>query len=208
MSLQRRSPAIPLSPSSPPESGLKQRQKRRLSEEFQQYPSTPPLMSIATKSYAPSYENAQSLTDQMSSSGGSSRETQVTQPPSSSFATSATSASPPSSNIEQDGFDRHRDKRRKTEADQDGRDLTEGSASYTNHDRHTDLHHPRHGPSTIPMNDESRMISQREGGQMDVSKDEFHLRRTRKTVMPFQLISFAFSSSIDLCSTRDNTLLS
>ena len=195
MSAQRRSPAIPLSPSSPPESGLKQRQKRRLSEDFHEYPSTPPLMSIATKSYAPSYENAQSLSDQMSSSAGSSGNTQLTQPPNSSFATSATSQSPPStSNAEQDDHDRHRDKRRKTEADQESRVHSANSASHTNHDRRMDVHDSPQEVTTTVVKDDSRPVSQSEGDPREIRKEEFHLHETRKTSC-LLFITLSFSSA-------------
>jgi hypothetical protein len=59
----RHSPAIPLSPPSPPDTGVKERSKSHLIETEPQSPASPPLMSVATKSYASSFTNTQPSSD-------------------------------------------------------------------------------------------------------------------------------------------------
>ena len=121
-------PAIPLSPPSPPDLGVKQRPKRPFPDEAPHSPASPPLMSVATKSYV-SYPNTQTESDATPSHQFSS--------PTSTFMTSqdhqtdtannSLTFSPPSNKRDSisrpstaDGQERHRDKRQRMEADPEG----------------------------------------------------------------------------------------
>ena len=135
MSSLRRSPAIPLSPSSPPESGLKQR-KRRLSEDFHTYPSTPPLMPVATKTYIPaSHDNSHALNHITSPATQTSTYGSQTQRSNASVATSTTSIPGLGLDSEEDVSDQHRDKRRKTDNVSLENAASEKISQPTNHER-------------------------------------------------------------------------
>ena len=139
MSAQRRSPAIPLSPSSPPESGFKQRRKRRLSDDSQYYPSTPPFMSVATKSCGNSYGNGQSSEGPNPLSPPTSSYTQQstsTQPTQHSFPAPTASASGSSDDVSL--RDQHRDKRQKLETEVSTDNPKVQPSTDTNHDQHSE----------------------------------------------------------------------
>ena len=156
MSSLRRSPAIPLSPSSPPESGLKQR-KRRLSEDFHTYPSTPPLMPVATKTYLPaSHDNPHALNHITSPATQTSTYASQTQRSNASVATSATSIPGLGLDSEEDIPDQHRDKRRKTETDTLEEAPSEKTSQPTNHERQDELNTDRNGHLETAQNEESK----------------------------------------------------
>lgn len=141
MSHSSRSAAIPPSPTSPPESGLK---RRRLSDLLPQSPISPSLMSVATKSYVSPYGNTQH-TDEASgrSSPRSPRSAPSRAPQSASRLTP--SLPTPAHSVTgipgldmADDVDHHRDKRPRLDSarDEEGDQMDlESPTQATNHDR-------------------------------------------------------------------------
>ena len=124
----RHSPAIPLSPPSPPDTGVKERSKTIPSANAPQSPASPPLMSVATKSYASSFPQPPSdaATSQQSFSPPSTTadSTKEHRPSmmadSMSFPTPASSVNGLSRAPTVEDQDQHRSKRQKMESDATG----------------------------------------------------------------------------------------
>lgn len=148
MSVTRHLPAIPLSPPSPPGPGFKEESKSHFIEDIPRSPASPPLMSVATKSYASSFANTQSSPDsamsQQSFSPPPSISTASQDHQKSSPLTSDSPHIPSSANSESrraitmEDQDEHRSKRQKVELD--GVSKVEGMevdpiTAPTNHDR-------------------------------------------------------------------------
>ena len=139
MSAAVRSPKIPLSPSSPPETGLKRRRQSDSTEK----PPTPPYMSVATKSYVSSYghtshsDETASRSSPRSPSSSSSYAQQATQRDSQAYSTPASSTGIPGLSMTEDS-DQHRNKRQKMELDtREAPDMmqVDQSTRPTNHER-------------------------------------------------------------------------
>jgi hypothetical protein len=127
--------SLPLSPSSPPESGLK-RQKRRLSDEnLPDSPNSPPLMSVTATGYASIYGDARPGTSDPSQSEAVEMQRQQS---ASALPTPANSVAGSMKAGELDDADQHRDKRQRldTEERETGEQtIAETSTRPTNHDR-------------------------------------------------------------------------
>lgn len=145
MSLSSRPNAIPPSPNSPPESGLK---RRRLSDNLPQSPISPSFMSVATKSYVSSYGNSHNSDEATSRSTpssprGSSSRSQPTSRPTHSLPTPAHSIAGTNSGFDMaDDNDQHRDKRQKLVSDRDqemDHMEVEPIRQATNHDRNDEM---------------------------------------------------------------------
>lgn len=144
MSAGERSPQIPLSPSSPPDTGLK---RRRHSDKSATLPLSPPLMSVATKSYVSPYGNSQH-SDEMAtrssprSPAQSSTFTQATSQRNQQYSTPNSSThSIPGLTMMED-TDSHRDKRQKLasqEEDNQEQIPSQNSLLATNHDRQDEM---------------------------------------------------------------------
>jgi hypothetical protein len=144
----RHSPAIPLSPSSPPDTGVKERSKSHLIEIEPQSPTSPPLMSVATKSYASPFTDTQASSDAATSQQSFSPPTSTnmsTQDHQHSAITDPTAFTTPPSSIggvsqiqTSEDRDQHRSKRQKIDSEEarkgDNVD-TEESPYPSNHDR-------------------------------------------------------------------------
>ena len=145
MSFASRPTAIPPSPTSPPELGLK---RRRLSDNLPQSPVSPSFMSVATKSYVSSYGNTHNPDEAATRSSpisprGSAPHSQQTSRPTHSLPTPAHSIAGTNSGFDvMDETDQHRDKRPKLgeaideEADQME---VESITQATNHDRNDEM---------------------------------------------------------------------
>ena len=145
MSATARPPKIPLSPSSPPETGLK---RRRQSDFTARPPLSPQYMSVATKSYVSSYghtshsDETASRSSPRSPSSSSSYAQHATQRESQPYSTPASSTSGiPGLSMTEDA-DHHRDKRQKLESDGQETPNTmelDRPAQPTNHDRNKEM---------------------------------------------------------------------
>ncbi|KAK6379733.1 hypothetical protein LTS17_005806 [Exophiala oligosperma] len=139
MSHTARPAAIPPSPTSPPESGLK---RRRLSDILPQSPISPSLMSVATKSYAPPYGHSQH-TDEASGHSSppsprsaASHSQQASSRMTQSLPTPAHSVTGIPGLDMADDIDRHRDKRPRLDNSRDAHRIDgESFPNATNHDR-------------------------------------------------------------------------
>lgn len=135
MSATQPSPKIPLSPSSPPDTGLK---RRRASEPSPKLPPSPRSMSVATKSYvsygshASHADEAASRSSPRSPSSPSSTTRPSTQRNSQPYSTPVSSESDAAASNMNDP-DQHRDKRRRLE-DENEMDLGK-TLPPSNHDR-------------------------------------------------------------------------
>ena len=124
----RHSPAIPLSPSSPPDTGVKERSKTHLIEIEPQSPASPPLMSVATKSYASPFTDTQASSDAATSQQSFSPPTSAnmsTQDLQHSVITDPTAFTTPPSSIggvsqiqTSEDRDQHRSKRQKIDSEE------------------------------------------------------------------------------------------
>src|SRR2546423_8823995 len=124
----RHSPAIPLSPISPPDVGVKERSKNHVGKIGPSSPSSPPLMSVATKSYASSFTNTQSSSDAAASQQSYSPPTSTTMSTqdhqqsvmsdSAAFPTPASSMSGLSRVHTIEDQDQHRSKRQRMEPEE------------------------------------------------------------------------------------------
>jgi len=145
----RHSPAIPLSPSSPPDTGVKERSKTHLIEIEPQSPASPPLMSVATKSYASPFTDTQTSSDAATSQQSFSPPTSTnlsSQDHQQSLITDPTAFTTPASSIGglsriqiSEDRDQHRSKRQKIDSEARNEDHmdTEESPYPSNHDRQT-----------------------------------------------------------------------
>lgn len=137
MSARPHTPKIPLSPSSPPETGLK---RRRTSETKSKLPPSPPHMSVATKSYvsygqASHLDEAASRSSPRSPSSASSYARTSTQRNSQPYSTpNSTHSAAPGANMNDDS-DQHRDKRQRRDDDRQDEMEVDHSILPTNHDR-------------------------------------------------------------------------
>jgi hypothetical protein len=128
--------SLPLSPSSPPESGVK-RHKRRLSDDnLPNSPASPPLMSVTANGYISNYGDARSDPSQ-SQPGAADMQRQQS---ASALPTPANSVAGSMKAGEPEDVDQHRDKRQRmdTEERETGDEMIPGlSAQPTNHERET-----------------------------------------------------------------------
>ncbi|KIW27160.1 uncharacterized protein PV07_06926 [Cladophialophora immunda] len=146
MSSSARPTAIPPSPTSPSESGLK---RRRLSDNLPQSPISPSFMSVATKSYVSSYGNTHNPDEASGRSSPNSpkasapRSQQPLSRPMPSLPTPAHSVTGTSSGFDMaDDIDQHRDKRPRLDADRDqeaDQMEVEPLREATNHDRNDEM---------------------------------------------------------------------
>jgi hypothetical protein len=133
MSATQPAPKIPLSPSSPPETGIKRRRSSRPSPKL---PPSPRSMSVATKSYvsygshASHADEAASRSSPRSPSSASSTTRPSTQRNSQPYSTPVSSHSDTAVSSMND-LDQHRDKRRKVGSEMD----LDKPLHPTNHDR-------------------------------------------------------------------------
>lgn len=183
MSERLRSLKIPLSPSSPPETGLK---RRRTSETSAKLPPTPPSMSVATKSYV-SYghtshmDETASRSSPRSPSSASSYTRTSTQRTSQPYSTpNSTHSVAPIPDMNADA-DQHRDKRQRRDEGPEQSTHSDGSILPTNHDRSIkeEEDFASHQPQDVEMQD-SKATSMLEELDKDVG-EPFLLGRSRKT---------------------------
>lgn len=126
-------PRLPLSPASPPESGLKQQPKHQYPTVTLQTPPSPPSpphMSVATKRYVSSYGNQH--TDEMATRSPTDNYAQSSQRPNASA-----NASQPSNlkrPLPQDVDERPTSKRQRKDFAEDAMEV-DSSVAATNHDR-------------------------------------------------------------------------
>lgn len=166
MSATQSSPKIPLSPSSPPETGVK---RRRLSKPSPKLPPSPPRsMSVATKSYV-SYGSHTSHVDEAASrssprspSSASSTIRSSTQRNSQPYSTPL-SHLPDTQTSDMNDPDRHRDKRQRI-GDENEMDV-DHSIHATNHERP-----PRNNvnDNTAPLTDDVAMQDSKGDPNLDV----------------------------------------
>jgi hypothetical protein len=213
MSAKGPSPRIPLSPSSPPETGLK---RRRQSEHPTNLPPSPPYMSVAAKSYVSSYghtshgDETASRSSPRSPPSSSSYAQQATQRESLPYSTPASSTGIPGLCMTEDP-DQHRNKRQRMESDvQETADSMEVESSIqpTNHDRSVDLKKEESASPNVmvdPLNQPSDDASL-DQLQKDMG-DAFLLGRSSKALrlltMLWHLLTFASRNSASVSSTRN-----
>jgi hypothetical protein len=144
MSAIGRSPKIPLSPSSPPETGLK---RRRPSDSDTKRPPTPEYMSVATKSYnvtnhyTSNMDETASRSSPRSPASSGSYNNGSTQRASQPYSTPASSVGIPGLGLTDDA-DQHRDKRQRREEPlvEKGAEMeVDESILPTNHERSTEM---------------------------------------------------------------------
>ena len=190
MSVQPRSPRIPLSPSSPPETGLK---RRRESDGETKRPPTPEYMSVATKSYVSNYhtqnmdEAASRSSPRSPASSASYNNNNSTQRTSQPYSTSASSVSGNQSvNMAEQDPDQHRDKRQRMENPMEEKtdvmDVDDGSLLPTNHERSKNIKANEPTSSRNVMADLSRDEIEESLDQLRKDMGEPHLlRKSSKT---------------------------
>jgi hypothetical protein len=189
----RHSPAIPLSPSSPPDTGVKERSKTHLIEIEPQFPASPPLMSVATKSYASPFTDTQTSSDAATSQQSFSppTSTNMSQDHQQSLITEPTAFTTPASSIGglsriqiSEDRDQHRSKRQKIDSEEarneDNMD-TEESPYPSNHDRQilSDANQLAQSGKTTESSNET---STAEGGlkESKLASDEMSLESLQK----------------------------
>ena len=206
----RHSPALPLSPSSPPDTGVKERSKASLVEIEPQSPSSPPLMSVATKSYASSFTNTQPSSDAATSQQSFSPPTstpmstqdhqQSVNADTAAFPTPASSLGGLSRIQTIEDQDEHRSKRQRMDLEEtrkEDRMDTDESPSPSNHDRQdmqlTSLpaqdiegRKPSSGKSTPPVESKGSNLASDDVSLESLQKDmgdAFLLCKSSKTLI-------------------------
>ena len=193
MSYRSSAPRLPLSPASPPDSGVKQQQKQHLPVTAPHTPPSPDHMSVAVKRYEPSYSN-RGHTNEMESRSPEPYKAQAQRP-----SVSSSTPQQPVNNLKrplpQDEEEKPSSKRQKKEETEEQIE-TQSSFTATNHDRLEDAKKPTVSFKDEPTTQDLPLPPKSSFAELDeLFKDVGPALRTRRTSKALPILH---SNSLDM----------